>query len=88
MLRGWGKILHLIFSLNHDDNMPPSLKCDASTSDAIFWCGTPAPLFTVVQPIKYVFAFLRLRVRARFWRRLREVATTWPLGDSESHQGV
>ena len=68
--------------------MPPSLKCIASTSDAIFWCGTPAPLFPVAQPIKYVFAFLRLRVRARFWRRLREVATTWPLGDSKSHQGV
>ena len=55
-LQGWRKILHLIFSLNHDDNMPLSLKCIASTSDAIFWCGTLAPLFPVVQPIKDVFA--------------------------------
>ena len=36
LLQGWRKILHLIFSLNHDDNMPLSLKCIASTSDAIF----------------------------------------------------
>ena len=55
-LQGWRKILNLIFSLHHDDNMPLSLKCIASTSDAIFWCGTLAPLYPVVQPIKDVFA--------------------------------
>ena len=56
-LQGWRKILHLIFSLNHVDIMPLSLKCIASTSDAIFWWGTPAPLFPVVQPIKDLFGF-------------------------------
>ena len=53
-LQGWRKILHLMFSLYHVDIMPLSLKYFASTSDAIFWCGTLAPLFPVVQPIKDV----------------------------------
>ena len=54
-LQGWRKILNLVFSLNHDDNLPLSLKCIAYTSDAIFWCGTLAPLYPVVQPMKDVF---------------------------------
>lgn len=54
-------ILHLIFSLNHVDIMPLSLKCIASTSDAVFWCGTLAPIFPVVQPIKDVFICDKLR---------------------------
>ena len=36
--------------------MRADAKCIAFTSDAIFWCGTLAPLFPVVQPIKDVFA--------------------------------
>ena len=47
----------MLFSLNHADILPLSLKCIASTSDAIFWCGTPPPLFPVVLPIKDVFGY-------------------------------
>ena len=49
--------------------MPLSLKCIASTSDAIFWGGTPATLFPVVQPIKDVFdcRVLSEDVRLMLW---------------------
>ena len=56
-LQHWRKILNWIFSLNHVDIMPLSLKCIASTSDAIFWCGTLVLLFPVVQPIKDLFDY-------------------------------
>ena len=49
------KILHLIFSLNHDDNMPLSLKFIASTSDAIFWMKKVIKHTSAIQPIKDVF---------------------------------
>ena len=51
-LQGWRKILHLIFSLNRDDNMPLSLKC---TSDAIFWMKKLIKHTSAIQPIKDVF---------------------------------
>ena len=41
-LQGSRIILQLIFSLNHDDNMPLSLKYIASTSDVIFIWHTSA----------------------------------------------
>ena len=41
-LQGWRKILDMIFFCNHDDKKPLSLKGIASSSDAIFWWGTPA----------------------------------------------
>ena len=42
----------------HVDIMPLCLKCIASTSDVIFWCGTLAPLYPVVQPIKDVIDYV------------------------------
>ena len=64
-IQGWRKILNYIFSLNHDDILPLSLKCIASTSDAIFWRGILAPLYPVVQPIKDVFGSDRKRCSER-----------------------
>ena len=86
-LQGWRKILHLIFSLNHDDNMPLSLKCIVSTSDAIFWTKKVIKHTSAIQPIKDVFvrdpshlvqsAFevAVLHVRTRYWLSITK--KTW-----------
>ena len=37
--------------------MRADAKCIASSSDAFFLCGTLAPVFPVVQPIKDVFVY-------------------------------
>ena len=49
------RILHLMFFLNHADTMPLSLKCIASSCDAIFWWGTLSPLYPVVTHKRRVY---------------------------------
>ena len=60
----------------------------ASTSDAILWCGTPAPLCPVVQPIKYVFGCTLVFGWYFYFHENRSVALTTPQISKKVHAAI